>query len=91
MLVLHFLDPTLDLDLLLGLSGLILDLPCHYRLALLGQHLALIAVSGSSPDLDMPLKSLGLLLSPALFSLSFPSLPSFAEPAVPFWFLAIWI
>lgn len=79
---LYFLDPALDL--VAGLSGLVLDLPCHYRLAIPGLHLALITVSGSSPDLDMPLKNLDLVLSPALFSHSFPSLPSLAEPAIPF-------
>lgn len=89
MFVLYFLDPTLDL--LVGLSGLILDLPYHYRLAIPGLHPALITVTGSSPDLEMPLKSPDLLLSPALFSLSFPSFPSFAEPDVPFCSLAIWI
>lgn len=44
--VLYFLDPALDLDLVAGLSGLVLDLPCHYRLAVPGLHLALITVSG---------------------------------------------
>ncbi|RMC22341.1 hypothetical protein DUI87_00653 [Hirundo rustica rustica] len=53
----QFLDPTLDLDLLIGLSGLILDFLCQYRLEIPGLHLALITVSGSSTDQDMPLKS----------------------------------